>query len=142
MVNKFLDAITIALHKKFGDSYHYYVENVQQDLKTPCFTVDMLNALERSTNSTTYHRTMPVVIHYFSSANTTTPKHESYAAGEDILEALEYIVIDDRIIRGEDMELTMVDDVLQVFVTYKFWTENKTEPAYMEDLEELHSTTP
>ena len=85
---------------------------------------------------------MPVVIHYFSSANTTTPKHESYAVGEDILEALEYIVIDNRIIRGEDMELTMADDVLQVFVTYKFWTENKTEPTYMEDLEELHSTTP
>ena len=120
MVNKFLDAITIALHKKFGDSYYYYVENIQQDLRTPCFTVDMLNPLERSTNGTSYYRTMPVVIHYFSSADTTTPKHECYAAGEDILEALEYIVIDNRIIRGEDMELTMVDDVLQVFVTYKF----------------------
>lgn len=137
MVNKTLDALTVALHEKFGDEYNYYVENVQQDLHLPAFTVDLLNPLMRSESAVTYFRTMPVVIHFFS-ADKVTNKHTCYAVGEQALEALEYITIDGRLHRGENMEMTIEDDVLQIFITYRFWTETKDNPTYMEDIESIN----
>ncbi len=137
MVNKTLDALTVALHAKFGDEYHYYVENVPQNIQLPAFTVDLLNPLMRSESAVTYFRTMPVVIHFFS-ADKVTNKHTCYAVGEQALEALEYITIDGRLHRGENMELNMVEDVLQILITYRFWTETKNEPTYMEDLEGIN----
>lgn len=137
MVNKFLDGITVALYDAFGDDYHYYVEDVKQHLATPCFTVDVLNPLSRAfkVNNYQYYRTMPCVIHSFTD-NAETTKHELYGIGEKVVEALEYIVIDGRIIRGEDMSFQIVeDDVLEVFITYRFYTETVgDEKTYMEDL--------
>ncbi len=140
MVNKTLAALTTALHEAFGDKYHYYVENVHQDLQTPAFTVDMLNPLIRAERPNTYFRTMPVVVHFFS-GDKITNKKTSYAIGEETIEALEYITIGNRIYRGISMEMNMVEhDVLQILITYRFWTETKSEPTYMEDLERLHLT--
>lgn len=134
MVNKTLDALTVALHEKFGDEYHYYVEDVHQDLQMPAFTVDTLNPLMRSESAVHYFRTMPVVIHFFS-AQKVTNKKTCYQVGEQALEALEYITIDGRLHRGENMELSMTEDVLQIFITYRFWTDTSEAPTYMEDLE-------
>lgn len=134
MVNKTLDALTVALHEKFGDGYHYYVENVQQDIRLPAFTVDVLNPVMRSESAVTYFRTMPVVVHFFS-ADKVTNKHTCYSVGEQALEALEYIIIDGRLHRGENMEMNIEDDVLQIFITYRFWTGTMEAPTYMEDLE-------
>lgn len=121
MVNKTLDAITKQLGDKFGAGYHYYVEDVEQKLKTPCFTVNVLNPLSRSINYNTYYRTIPCVIHYFAS-NGNVPKKDCYAIGDSALECLEYITVENRLVRGEDMSYTMVDDVLEIFITYRFWT--------------------
>ena len=137
MVNKTLAALTTALHEAFGNDYHYYVETVHQDLQMPCFTVDMLNPTLRSESATEYFRTMPVVLHFFS-GDRVTNKHTSYSIAEEAMEALEYITIDKRLYRGQNMEFTLVDDdVLQIFITYRFWTTTKDEPTYMEDLESI-----
>lgn len=137
MVNRTLNALTVALHEAFGDDYHYYVETVHQNLKMPAFTVDMLNPTMRSESATEYFRTMPVVIHFFS-GDKVTNKHTCYSVGEDVMEALEYINIENRLYRGQGFEMNMVDnDVLQIFITYRFWTETKDAPTYMEDLQGL-----
>lgn len=143
MVNKFLDAITVALHKVFGNDYHYYVEDIEQNLKLPCFTVDVLEPLQRSVNSYQYYRTMPCVVHAFT-ANKESTKHDLYSLGDKVLEALEYITIENRLVRGENMSYQLVEgDVLQVFITYRFWTETpQNKPAYMEDLKELFEFSP
>lgn len=125
MVNTVLDSITTTLYTTFGDSYHYYVEDTEQASKLPCFTIDVLNPLSRSVNKKDYYRTIPCVIHYFTNNKTTTTK-ECYSIGEKVLDCLEYINIGERIVRGEDMSYTMVDDVLQIFITYHFWTEKNT----------------
>ena len=65
MVNDFLNAVTKQIGKTFGTTYHYYVENVEQGLIKPCFTVDMLTPLERSRSAILYDRTFPLVVHYF-----------------------------------------------------------------------------
>lgn len=121
MVNKILDAITVQLGKTFGTNYHYYVEDVKQALKTPCFTIDMIQPWERSRSPILYDRTMPIVIHYFHDDKTTLKK-SSYNIAERAMECLEYLSVDNVVIRGEDLSWHIVDGVLQMFVTYRFTT--------------------
>ena len=121
MVNKILDSVTIQLGKTFGTGYRYYVENVKQDLQTPCFTIDMLQPLERSRSKVLYDRTMPVVIHYFND-NQNTLKKDSYEMAERVIECLEYLPVDNALIRGENIKWLMVNDVLEIFITYRFTT--------------------
>lgn len=128
MTNKLLDAITIHLYDTFGDSYHYYVENVQQKLQKPCFTVDAITSTVRSRNATLYDRTMLVVIHYFSN-DPQNIKKDCYRVAERVVECLEYLPIEAKTIRGEDISYDIVDDVLQVQLTYRFRTQQAVDTA-------------
>ena len=121
MVNSFLDAVTIRLGNNFGTDYHYYVEDVKQNLTTPCFTIDVLTPLERSRSPRLYDRTMPLVIHYFSGSKTDL-KRDCYNMAERVLECLEYVPYQNTMLRGEDISWQIVDGVLQIFITYRFRT--------------------
>ena len=121
MVSKILNAITVRLHSKFGDSHKYYVENVEQNLTKPCFTIDTIIPLQRSKSPVLYDRTMPMVIHYFTDDKKDT-KMDCYSKAEQIVECLEYLPFESTVLRGENISWQIVDDVLQVFVTYKFTT--------------------
>ena len=134
MVNLILNAVTKQLGTTFGSSYRYYVENVEQGLQKPCFTVDLLIPLQRSRSSILYDRTMPLVIHYFSGSEKDLKK-DCYSMAEQIVECLEYLPFKNTLIRGDDISWQIVDDVLQVFVTYKFMT--KKEIAEETSLETL-----
>lgn len=133
MVNSFLNAVTTKLGSTFGTNYHYYVENVEQKLQEPCFTVDVLLPLQRSKSPFLYDRTMPLVIHYFSGSK-TNKKNDCYAMAEQVVECLEYLPFEGGLIRGEDISWHLVDDVLQIFITYKFVTTNKVD-------DEIHMET-
>lgn len=126
MVNSMLNAVTKQLGTTFGTTYHYYVENVEQGLTKPCFTVDMLTPLQRSKSPVLYDRTMPIIVHYFSDSKTDI-KRNCYEVAERIVECLEYLPFGTALIRGEDISWHIVDDVLQVFVTYRFTTKLVTE---------------
>ena len=121
MVNSILNAVTKQLGTTFGNANRYYVENVEQGLTKPCFTVDLLLPLMRSRSPILYDRTMPIVIHYFSDSKTDI-KNKLYEMAEQIVECLEYLPFKDTLLRGEDISWQIVDDVLQVFITYKFRT--------------------
>lgn len=139
MVNSLLNAVTTQLGKTFGTSYRYYVENVEQNLTKPCFTVDMLSPLQRSKSPVLYSRTMPIVVHYFSDSKTNL-KQDCYSIGEQLVECLEHLPFKNTIIRGRDISYQIVDDVLQVFITYKFTTRLVTEEveAMAEYAETVH----
>ena len=121
MVESLLNAVTKQLGTTFGNKYHYYVEDIEQGLTKPCFTVDMLLPLQRSKSPVLYDRTMPIVVHYFSDSNTNL-KQNCYSVGEQLIECLEYLPFNGTLIRGEDISWHIVDDVLQVFITYKLTT--------------------
>lgn len=125
MVNQVLNVISTQLHATFGDNYRYYVEDVEQNLHKPCFTIDTIIPLQRLKSPVLYDRTMPMVIHYFPKDKSNTKK-ECYAVAEQITECLEYLPFLKTILRGENISWHMVDDVLQVFVTYVFTTKKVT----------------
>ena len=133
MVNDVLNAISTQLYTTFGDSYRYYVENVEQNLKKPCFTIDTIIPLQRSKSPVLYDRTMPMVIHYFTDDKKDT-KSNLYSKAEEIVECLEYLPFKNTILRGEDISWQIVDEVLQVFITYKFTTKKVTTLTNMGEL--------
>lgn len=133
MVNDLLDAITIQLHKTFGDNYKYYVENIEQNLVKPCFTIDTITSTKRSTSPVLYDRTVPIVIHYFNDKKSNTKK-TGYAIAEQVSECLEYLPMLGVLLRGYDISWQFTEDVLQIFVTYKFTARNVQELDAMEDV--------
>ena len=138
MVNSMLDAVTKQLGNTFGLDYRYYVENVEQGLQKPCFTIDALLPTERSKSPVLYDRTIPIVVHYFSDSKTNLKK-DCYEMAERTLECLEYIPYEKTILRGENISWQIVDDVLQIFITYKFTT--VMSKATANNMEELLETT-
>lgn len=136
MVNSVLNSISKALYATFGNTHHYYVEDVEQNAVFPCFTLNALNPLVRSVNRKDYYRTVPCVIHYFSDDKTNTRKH-SLDVGEKVLECLEYLNIDGHLVRAENMSYNFVGDVLQVFLTYHFWTEKPEDLPIMEEVDSI-----
>lgn len=132
-----LKGISTQLYDVFGADYKYYVENVQQKLSKPCFTMEALIPLQRSRSRVLYDRTIPVVIHYFSDQKETT-KSDCYEKAEQVVEALEYVPFHGALLRGEDISWQLVDDVLQVFVTYRFITKKLT--SNEDDMESLATT--
>jgi hypothetical protein len=134
MVNSLLNSVTKQLGTTFGTGYRYYVENVEQNLTKPCFTIDMLMPMERSKSPVLYDRTMPLVVHYFSDSKTNL-KQDCYSMAERVLECLEYLPYQNSILRGENISWQIVDDVLQIFITYRFTTVMSKETAdNMEDV--------
>ena len=137
MVYSLLNAVTKQLGTTFGTGYRYYVENVEQNLTKPCFTVDMLLPSMRSKSPTLYNRTMPLVIHYFSDSKTDL-KQDCYKMAERVLECVEYLPFENTLLRGEDISWQITDDVLQIFITYRFTTKRTTETE--EAMEEMFET--
>lgn len=134
MVNSLLNSITRQLGTKFGTDYHYYVESVRQGLQKPCFTVITLEPHQRSRSPVLYDRTIPVVVHYFTDQAQDNVIKDCYAVAEEVVECLEYLPFKNTTLRGEDVSWQITDDVLQVFITYRFTTTSKVgEETYMED---------
>ena len=128
MIDEFLGAITKQLSTTFGtEKYKYYIEDVEQKLKRPCFTVMAISPLQRSVNPYQYDRTMPIVVHFFSDSKDHKIK-DSYQIGEQISECLEYLNFKDCLIRGDDISWNMNEDVLQFFITYRFRTNKIRKP--------------
>ena len=140
MVNLILNAVTKQLGNTFGNSHHYYVEDVEQGLMRPCFTVDMIIPLQRSKSPVLYDRTMPMVIHWFGDSKTNN-KNKCYTMAEQVVECLEYLPFENTLLRGEDISWQIVDDVLQVFITYKFTTTIATKQEDTIDTLESHVTS-
>ena len=121
MVNEVLNGVSNQLFTKFGVDYRYYVEDVEQNLNKPCFTMNCIVPLQRSRSNVLYNRTFPIVVHYFGLDRADTKK-DCYEKAELMVEALEYIPVKGSLIRGENISWQIVDGVLQVFVTYTFIT--------------------
>lgn len=141
MVNDLLTAVTTQLGTTFGTDYHYYVEDVKQDLRKPCFTVDMIQPMQRSRNAIVYDRIMPLVVHYFSD-KPDEEKEDCYEMAEKTVECLEYLPFKGELLCAENVSWHIVEGVLQIFITYKFKTKRVVEPTPdMEILEETDTLT-
>lgn len=119
MVNQVITAITAQLGRKFGLGYKYYTEDVEQGLTKPCFHVKPLIPTIRSKSAVLYDRTIPVVVHYFNDSKNDN-NEASIEMAEQVIECLEYLPFEKTTLRAEKISYEIVENVLQVFVTYSF----------------------
>ena len=136
MVNDLLNAVTTQLHATFGDGYKYYLEDVKQGLTKPCFTIDTITSRKRSTSPYLYDRTVPIVIYYFHDRNSDLKK-AGYDVAEKVTECLELLPMQGVLLRGFDISWQFADDVLEIFVTYRFTAINEGENIPMDSLGEV-----
>ena len=133
MLDLLINAVTTQLGTTFGNTYRYYIEDIEQGVTRPCFHVSPRITLQRSKSPILYDNTIPIVVHYFSDSLNNL-KNDCYSMSERIVECLEYIPFNNCLIRGEDISWQMVDNVLQVFITYRFTTVKLVETDNMEVL--------
>ena len=127
MFNNLSAGIAIAINQEFGDSYEIYTDEVEQDLKEPCFFIMMLNPDIERRLSVRREVDVPMSIQYF-------PK-KGRAECNDVAERLALYVLEcitpyesDALIRGKDMHWEIVDGVLNFFVTYNFFVYKIEDP--------------
>lgn len=127
MLNNVTAGIAIAINQEFGDSYEIYTDEVEQDLKEPCFFIMILNPDIERRLSVRREVDVPMSIQYF-------PK-KGRAEYNDVAERLALYVLEcitpyesDALIRGKDMHWEIVDGVLNFFVTYNFFVYKIEDP--------------
>ena len=132
MIDKIVKAISLALNEEFGDGYKIYTEGVEQDMENPCFFI-ICNAPRNTLFlGKKYFRPNIFCIQYIPS--TEDIRAECNSVIERLFECLEYIRVDNRLIRGTKMEPEVKDGILYFFLNYDFFVYKKDETETMEAL--------
>ena len=126
MENKIITGISQKLFETFGSDYTIYTENVEQYLNPPCFCIELLQSSLRQIVSNHYRLENLFDIHFFTNVN--EPKNDFRRVADILYDALEYISVDNDLVRGLAMHYEIVDDVLHFFVSYNLILIKTLEP--------------
>ena len=126
MENKIITGISQKLFETFGLDYKIYTENVEQFLNPPCFYVELLQSSMQQIVSRRYRLENLFDIHFFTNEN--EPKNDFRRVADILYDALEYIIVDNDLVRGLGMHYEIVDDVLHFFVSYNLILIKTIEP--------------
>lgn len=126
MENKIITGISQKLFETFGLDYKIYTENVEQFLNPPCFYVELLQSSMQQIVSRRYRLENLFDIHFFTNEN--EPKNDFRRVADVLYDALEYISVDNDLVRGLGMHYEIVDDVLHFFVSYNLILIKTIEP--------------
>lgn len=133
MLNKLTIGVVQNLDDEFGVTV--YIDEIEQDLDTPCFLVTPRIVTENKLLSNRYERHYPFVVQYF-------PKEKDYRTEcnevtERLMNCLECVVVDGDIVRGEDMTANVIDGVLNFEITYKMHVRKVNTSIDTENMEDL-----
>lgn len=126
MENKIITGISQKLFETFGLDYKIYTENVEQFLNPPCFYVELLQSSMQQIVSRRYRLENLFDIHFFTNEN--EPKNDFRSVADILYDTLEYISVDNDLVRGLNMHYEIVDDVLHFFVSYNLILIKTLEP--------------
>lgn len=133
MINAVIRSISQAISAEFGDRYENYMEEIRQDLKEPCFFIQCPKPVSELFVGKRYVRKNQFCIQYFPESE---QKHqECNGVAERMLHCLEYIRVDDRMLRGTKMKYKVTDDILHFFVDYDFFVRRVEEEIPMDGME-------
>jgi len=134
MINRIVEAISLALNNEFGDGYKIYTEEVTQGMENPCFFILCRTPKNTQFFNKKYFRSNMFCIQYIPSSENV--KTECNAVTEQLFQCLEYLWIDGSLIRGTKMEPEMKDGILFFFLNYDFFVYKKEETETMGALSE------
>ena len=127
MENKIITGISQKLFKTFGLDYKIYTENVEQFLNPPCFYIELLQSSMQQIVSRRYRLENLFDIHFFTNEN--EPKNDFRRVADILYDALEYISVDNDLVRGLNMHYEIVDDVLHFLLNYNMNVQKEITPT-------------
>ncbi|CAI3675084.1 putative phage protein [Clostridium neonatale] len=135
MLNKIITGISQALDAEFNsenEGYIIHTENVEQGLEEPCFFIFSLNSSSKQLVGNRYERKYPFDIHFFPSTElvdgVSTINNQINEVTERLFTALEYITVDNSLVRGTSMNVEIVDNVLHFFINFNMIVKKETAP--------------
>lgn len=135
MLNKIITGISQALDAEFNsenEEYIIHTENVEQGLEEPCFFIFSLNPSSKQLVGNRYERKYPFDIHFFPSTElvdgVSTINNQINEVTERLFTALEYITVDNSLVRGTSMNVEIVDNVLHFFINFNMIVKKETDP--------------
>lgn len=126
MLNSIIDAIALKLSEEFGTEIPVYSEPVEQIENKPCFFVYLQTSNRKKMLGERYFMEQKFVIHYYP--GTANKNSEILDTIERLNNALEYIVAEGDSLRGTKMNHEIVDNILNFFVNYNFYSYKQAEP--------------
>lgn len=130
MINKIITGISQALDTEFNsenEEYTIYTEDVEQGLEEPCFFIFSLKPSSKQLVGNRYERKYPFDIHYFPK-DEDNYNNEINEVIERLFTALEYITVDNNLVRGTNMNAEIVDNVLHFFINFNMIVKKEIEP--------------
>lgn len=129
MFNDIVDGISIKLNSLFGGSHEINTEKVEQGLQPCSFFIKPLPVARKPLLGKRAQMTYSFVISYFPDTASMEKNKDMMNVADRLLEGLEYItLLNGDVVRGQDMEPEIVDDVLHFSVKYVVFV-NKIERA-------------
>lgn len=135
MLNKIIIGISQALDAEFNsenEGYIIHTENVEQGLEEPCFFIFSLKPSSKQLVGNRYERKYPFDIHFFPDTELvdgiSTINNQLNEVTERLFTALEYITVDNSLVRGASINAEKVDDVLHFFINFNMIVKKETEP--------------
>jgi len=113
-VNIVRDSVISALKQHFP-STRIYGEEIKQGFEEPCFFVKLFPVSQGQVVGRRYKRMHSFDIHYFGESN-----EEMHDIADQLYDRMEYIPVNEDLLRGTKMNHEIVDDVLHFFVNYDF----------------------
>lgn len=133
MLKKTIVGISKALHETFKKAYAIHIDNIEQDLNTPCFKITSLNPSQEQRLGKRYERFQPFDIIYFPN-NEKECTCECMEVTEKLFDVLEYISIDGDLVRGINMSAEIQDGILHFFVDFNMFVIKQQERINMNDI--------
>ena len=135
MLNKIIIGISQALDAEFNsenEGYIIHTENVEQGLEEPCFFIFSLKPSSKQLVGNRYERKYPFDIHFFTDTELvdgiSTINNQLNEVTERLFTALEYITVDNSLVRGTSINAEIVDNVLHFFINFNMIVKKETEP--------------
>lgn len=109
-----------ALNNEFGNNYTYYINDIPQGFEEPSFYVRLLDSSFNLIYGNRYLRKNIFMIRYFPKSE-LEPQQEINAILDRLYPILEYIYMENDLIRGTNMEANIVDNILHLQINYDFF---------------------
>lgn len=115
-----IKGIIKALNNEFGEKYTYYINDIPQGFEEPSFYVRLLDSSFNLIYGNRYLRKNIFMIRYFPKSE-LEPQQEINAILDKLYPILEYIYMENDLIRGTNMEANIVDNILHLQINYDFF---------------------
>lgn len=120
MVQAVVAGIAHALRGAFGEDIPIYADRVEQGLRPPCFSVNLLSREEKRMPGRRVRHLLPFEVLFFPAL--AQKKIEIWETERRMREALALIPVEDGFLRGGRIKSEQADGVLRVRADYSFFS--------------------